>query len=40
MYDARDEAVVCTLEHGAPIESALFLPSGSVFITAGKALIL
>ncbi|KAK7586226.1 hypothetical protein V9T40_004102 [Parthenolecanium corni] len=35
MYDARDEAVVCTLEHGAPIESALFLPSGSVFITAG-----
>ena len=35
MYDTRDNKVVCSLEHGAPVESCLFLPSGSLFITAG-----
>lgn len=40
MYDVREQAVVCSLEHGSPIESALFLPSGSVFITAGTILLL
>lgn len=35
MYDIRDNKVVCSLEHGAPVESCLFLPSDSLFITAG-----
>lgn len=35
MYDIRDKSVVCSLDHGAPVESALFLPTGSILITAG-----
>lgn len=38
MYDIRDKSVVCSLDHGAPVESVLFLPTGSVFITAGTYL--
>ncbi|XP_065205586.1 U3 small nucleolar RNA-associated protein 15 homolog [Planococcus citri] len=35
MYDIRDKSVACTLDHGAPVESALFLPTGSILVTAG-----
>lgn len=35
MYDIRDKSTVCTLDHGAPVESVLFVPSGSLFVTAG-----
>lgn len=39
MYDVRDKSVLCSLDHGAPVESCLFLPSGSIFISAGKILL-
>ncbi|XP_017045979.1 U3 small nucleolar RNA-associated protein 15 homolog [Drosophila ficusphila] len=36
LYDTRAEtAVQRTVDHGAPVESLLFLPSGSIFISAG-----
>ncbi|XP_016982456.1 U3 small nucleolar RNA-associated protein 15 homolog [Drosophila rhopaloa] len=36
LYDTRAETVVQhTLDHGAPVESMLFLPNGSVFVSAG-----
>ncbi|XP_068158854.1 U3 small nucleolar RNA-associated protein 15 homolog [Drosophila tropicalis] len=36
LYDTRSEtAVQRTLDHGSPVESMLFLPSGSIFISAG-----
>lgn len=36
LYDTRAEnAVQQTLDHGAPVESMLFLPNGSVLVTAG-----
>lgn len=35
MYDSRTESCVMSLNHGAPIESLLFLPSGSVIVSAG-----
>lgn len=38
MYDKRSEKVVFNLNHGAPVESVIFLPSGGIFISAGKSL--
>ncbi|XP_016948554.1 U3 small nucleolar RNA-associated protein 15 homolog [Drosophila biarmipes] len=36
LYDTRAEtAVQRTLDHGAPVESMLFLPNGSIFVSAG-----
>lgn len=35
MYDTRTEKAVLSVNHGSPIESLLFLPSGGVFISAG-----
>lgn len=36
LYDTRaEQAVTRTLDHGSPVESMLFLPNGSVFISAG-----
>ncbi|KAH8287672.1 hypothetical protein KR054_011337 [Drosophila jambulina] len=36
LYDTRQEAaVVRTLDHGAPVESMLFLPNGGIFVSAG-----
>ncbi|XP_017064215.1 U3 small nucleolar RNA-associated protein 15 homolog [Drosophila eugracilis] len=36
LYDTRAETVVQrTLDHGAPVESMLFLPNGSIFVSAG-----
>lgn len=35
MFDTRTEKAVITVNHGSPIESILFLPSGSIFLTAG-----
>lgn len=36
MYDRRSGIVVFSVNHGAPVESVLFLPSGGIFISAGK----
>lgn len=35
MYDTRTEQAVLSVNHGSPIESLLFLPSGGVFLSAG-----
>ncbi|XP_062139630.1 U3 small nucleolar RNA-associated protein 15 homolog [Drosophila sulfurigaster albostrigata] len=36
VYDTRTaDAITSTLDHGSPVESMLFLPNGSIFITAG-----
>lgn len=35
MYDTRTEKEVLTVNHGSPIESLLFLPSGGIFLSAG-----
>lgn len=35
MFDTRTEKAVITVNHGSPIESILFLPSGSIFLSAG-----
>lgn len=36
LYDTRaEQAITRTLDHGSPVESMLFLPNGSVFISAG-----
>ncbi|KAL0266986.1 UNVERIFIED_CONTAM: hypothetical protein PYX00_009376 [Menopon gallinae] len=35
MYDKRSESVVFNVNHGAPVESVLFLPTGGIFLSAG-----
>lgn len=35
MYDSRTSDCVMTLNHGVPIEALVFLPSGSVIVSAG-----
>ncbi|ALC49528.1 CG3071 [Drosophila busckii] len=36
LYDTRlDTPIVRTLDHGSPVESMLYLPNGSIFISAG-----
>lgn len=35
LYDCRSNETVLTVNHGSPVESTLFLPSGGIFISAG-----
>lgn len=35
MYDCRSEKEVISVNHGNPVESVLFLPSGGIFLSAG-----
>lgn len=35
VFDAREKQSVMTVNHGCPVESTLFLPSGAIFISAG-----
>lgn len=35
MYDTRTNTTVLSVDHGSPIESLLFLPSGGIFLSAG-----
>ncbi|GBP34413.1 U3 small nucleolar RNA-associated protein 15 homolog [Eumeta japonica] len=35
LYDCRQQGAVLTVNHGSPVESTLFLPSGGIFISAG-----
>ena len=35
MYDTRTSATVFSVDHGAHVESVLFLPTGGVFLSAG-----
>lgn len=35
MYDTRTNTPVLSVDHGAPVESILFLPSGGIFLSAG-----
>lgn len=35
LYDCRSNETVLTVNHGEPVESTLFLPSGGIFISAG-----
>lgn len=38
MYDTRTNAQVVSVDHGSPVESVLFLPSGGIFLSAGESL--
>lgn len=35
LYDCRSNETVLTANHGSPVESTIFLPSGGIFISAG-----
>lgn len=35
MFDTRTEKIILSVNHGSPVESVLFLPSGGVFLSAG-----
>ncbi|XP_054087319.1 U3 small nucleolar RNA-associated protein 15 homolog [Zeugodacus cucurbitae] len=35
MYDTRTQQVSYSIDHGSPVESLLFLPTGGIFISAG-----
>uniref|UniRef100_A0A1Y1N2Q3 U3 small nucleolar RNA-associated protein 15 homolog n=1 Tax=Photinus pyralis TaxID=7054 RepID=A0A1Y1N2Q3_PHOPY len=35
MYDTRSNKLVLSVNHGSPIESLLYLPSGGIFLSAG-----
>lgn len=35
MYDTRSNTTVLSVDHGSPVESLLFLPSGGIFLSAG-----
>nr|XP_026493202.1 U3 small nucleolar RNA-associated protein 15 homolog [Vanessa tameamea] len=35
LYDCRSNETILTVNHGCPVESTLFLPSGGIFISAG-----
>ncbi|VEN49344.1 unnamed protein product [Callosobruchus maculatus] len=35
MYDTRTEKEVVSVDHGSPVESLLFMPSGGLFFSAG-----
>lgn len=35
MYDTRADKCVMTVNHGSPVEALLFIPTGSIFVTAG-----
>ncbi|XP_037930771.1 U3 small nucleolar RNA-associated protein 15 homolog [Teleopsis dalmanni] len=36
MYDARSKYISLEVDHGSPVESLLFIPTGSIFISAGS----
>jgi U3 small nucleolar RNA-associated protein 15 len=40
MYDTRINTSVFHMDHGAPVESVLFLPTGGVFLSAGMCICL
>ncbi|XP_050330173.1 U3 small nucleolar RNA-associated protein 15 homolog [Bactrocera neohumeralis] len=35
MYDTRTQQISYSIDHGSPVESLLFLPTGGIFISAG-----
>lgn len=35
MYDTRTNTTVLNVNHGSPVESVLFLPTGGIFLTSG-----
>lgn len=35
LYDTRSKEVTMSVDHGSPVESLLFLPTGGIFISAG-----
>ncbi|CAH0718265.1 unnamed protein product, partial [Brenthis ino] len=35
LYDCRSNETVLTVNHGSPVESTIFLPSGGIFLSAG-----
>ncbi|CAD7084700.1 unnamed protein product [Hermetia illucens] len=35
MYDTRTDSAVFSVDHGSPVESLLFLPTGGIFLSAG-----
>ncbi|KAM7348937.1 U3 small nucleolar RNA-associated protein 15 homolog [Cochliomyia hominivorax] len=35
LYDVRTKEVTASVDHGSPVESLLFLPTGGIFISAG-----
>lgn len=35
MYDKRQESIIFNLNHGFPVESVIFLPTGGIFISSG-----
>lgn len=35
MYDSRSDKCVMSLDHGSPLESLVFLPTGGIFISSG-----
>lgn len=35
MYDTRSNKLVLSVNHGSPVESLLYLPSGGIFLSAG-----
>lgn len=39
MYDTRTDKAVLSVNHGSPVESLLFLPSGGIFLSAGGTAI-
>lgn len=36
MFDSRTKSVTMSVDHEAPVESLMFLPSGSLLISAGN----
>lgn len=40
LYDTRISEVICSLDHGSPVETLLFLPSGGICLSAGGTNIL
>jgi len=40
MYDTRTNKKILSVNHDAPVESLLFLPTGGIFLSAGNAIIL
>lgn len=39
MFDLRTKSVTLSVDHEAPVESLMFLPSGSLLISAGNFII-
>lgn len=40
MYDLRVNKKIFSVNHSSPIESIVFLPSGGIFLSAGKSYFL